>query len=128
MVAPASDQVSGAVTAVLTAYGREYQAISAQLSEFHEEFARGLAAGAGAYAAAEAANASPLQTLEQDVLGVINAPTNPLLGRPLIGPGTNGAPGPGLMAGQAGFCGAMAVAAGRVQPARVAGAECRTVR
>jgi hypothetical protein len=47
--------------------------------------------GAGAsYAGAEAANASPLQTLEQDVLAVINAPTNALLGRPLIGDGANG--------------------------------------
>ena len=35
-----------------------------------------LTGGAGAYAAAEAANASPLQTLEQDLLGVINAPTD----------------------------------------------------
>jgi hypothetical protein len=49
-----------------------------------------LNAGAGAYAATEAANATPLETLQQDVLGLINAPTNTLLGRPLIGNGANG--------------------------------------
>jgi hypothetical protein len=52
-------------------------------------------AGAGRYAATEAANASPLQTVEQDLLGVINAPTEALLGRPLIGNGADGAPGTG---------------------------------
>jgi hypothetical protein len=44
----------------------------------------------GSYAATEAANASPLQTLVQDVLAVINLPTELVLGRPLIGAGTNG--------------------------------------
>ncbi|GAB7146114.1 hypothetical protein LRC484719_47230 [Mycobacterium riyadhense] len=45
-----------------------------------------LARGAGAYAAAEAAAASPLQPL----LDAVNAPTQLLLGRPLIGDGANG--------------------------------------
>jgi PE family len=58
----ASDEASGATSALFGGYAQEYQALSA------------------------AANASPLQTLEQDVLGVINAPTNLVLGRPLIGP------------------------------------------
>ena len=54
-----------------------------------------MSVGAGAYAATEASNASPLQTLEQDVLAVINAPTETFLGRPLIGDGTNAAVGSG---------------------------------
>jgi hypothetical protein len=55
--------------------------------------------GAAQYATAEAANSSPLQTLEHDALGVINAPSQALTGRPLIGDGANGA------AGQAGGAG-----------------------
>lgn len=46
-----------------------------------------LNAGAAQYPSAEAADVTPLQIVEQDVLGVINAPNNLLLGRPLIGPG-----------------------------------------
>ena len=61
-----------------------------------------MSVGAGAYAATEAANASPLQTLEQDVLAVINAPTETFLGRPLIGDGTNAAVGSGKNGGDGG--------------------------
>lgn len=45
------------------------------------------------YAAAEAANAWSVQSVEQDVLAAVNAPFQVLLGRPLIGDGANGAPG-----------------------------------
>jgi PPE-repeat protein len=41
--------------------------------------------------------------VQQDVLGVINAPTNLLLGRPLIGNGTNGAAGTGQPGGAGGI-------------------------
>ena len=51
-----------------------FQALSAQAAAFHAEFVQALTARAGAYAAAEAANASPLQTVEQDMLGVIMRP------------------------------------------------------
>jgi len=55
------------------------------------------------YAAAEAANASPLQTFEQGLLGVINAPTDALFGRPLIGNGADGVAGSGQAGGAGGF-------------------------
>jgi PE family len=80
----ASDEVSGATSALFGGYPQEYQALSAQMALFHDQFVQALTSGARMYAATEAANASPLQTLEQDVL--INAPTNVVLGRPLIGP------------------------------------------
>jgi hypothetical protein len=48
-------------------------------------------------------NASPLQTIEQDLLGIVNAPTDALLGRPLIGNGANGAPGTGAAGGDGGW-------------------------
>ena len=90
LVPAGADEVSTAVTALFAGYGKEFQELSAQASAFHQRFVQALNSGAGAYAATEAANASPLQTLEQDVLGVINAPTEAALGRPLIGNGANG--------------------------------------
>jgi len=57
--------------------------------------------GAAAYSATEAANASPLGI----VLGVINAPTEALVGRPLIANGKNGGTvnGVGQPGGQGGI-------------------------
>jgi hypothetical protein len=61
--------------------------LSAQASAFHQQFVQALTSGAGAYAAAEAANVNPLQVAAQDLLGAVNAPTEALCGRPLIGNG-----------------------------------------
>nr|WP_142361277.1 PE family protein [Mycobacterium ostraviense] len=61
------------------AHAQAYQALSTQAAAFHNQFVQTLSAGAASYASAEAANAA--QTLQQDVLGVINAPTQMLLGR-----------------------------------------------
>ena len=85
-----ADEVSAAVAALFARYGQEYQALGAQASVFHRQFVRALSSGAGFYLIAEAANASPLQTVLDDLLGVVNAPTEALLGRPLIGNGANG--------------------------------------
>lgn len=64
----------------------------------------------GAFAEASGVLANPVGTLqvelgraEQTVMTVINAPTSTLLGRPLIGDGTNGAPGTGQAGGPGGF-------------------------
>jgi hypothetical protein len=103
ILAAAEDEVSTAVAALFSGRAQDFQAMSARVAQFHEQFVQALNAGAGAYAAAEAANASSLQTLEQDVLGAINAPANVLLGRPLIGNGTNGAPGTGQAGGAGGI-------------------------
>jgi len=83
--------VSAAIAALFGAHGQAYQALSAQGAAFHDQFVQALTAGAGSYAAAEAANASPLQ----DLLNLVNAPFEVVLGRPLIGNGANGAPGTG---------------------------------
>lgn len=88
------DEVSAAVTRLFGALGEEYQALSAQVAQFHGQFTQTVAAGAQAYASAEAFNAAPLNVLEQNVLGLINAPTSAFLGRPLIGDGVNAAPVP----------------------------------
>lgn len=123
MLAAGGDEVSAAITASFNKFGQEYQALSAQAAAFHAQFVQNLTAGQGSYAATEAANVSPLQTVGnvvntapasalqtvekiintpalQPVVNVINAPTELLLGRPLIG---NGAPGtPASPNGQAG--------------------------
>jgi hypothetical protein len=90
MVPAAGDEISAGITSVFSSHARAYQALSSQAAAFHTQFVQALSGAGASYAAAEAANASPLQTVEQDVLAVINAPTNLLLGRPLIGDGANG--------------------------------------
>src|SRR6516165_3441243 len=100
VLAAAEDEVSAAIAAVFSAHGQGFQALGAQAAAFHEQFVQALTAGAGSYVSAEAANvaaftANPAQTIQQDVLGVINAPFVALTGRPLIGNGANGAPGSG---------------------------------
>ncbi|WP_415624017.1 PE family protein, partial [Mycobacterium intermedium] len=103
VAAAASDEVSAAIAALFSSQGQQFQAVSSQAAAFHAEFVRALSAGGAAYVAAEAASANPLQALVDAVLGVINAPTNLLLGRPLIGDGTNGTPGTGQYGGPGGI-------------------------
>ena len=102
-----ADEVSAAVAAVFGSHALDFQALSAQASAFHQQFVQALHAGAGTYAGTEAANAAatanPWQVLQQDLLKAINAPTEALFGRPLIGNGTNGAPGTGQNGGAGGI-------------------------
>lgn len=82
--APAADRVSAVVAAMLGAYARDFQGISAQIAGFHNQFVGALRGGAAAYASAEAAN------VQQTVVNAVNAPAQALLGHPLIGPETVG--------------------------------------
>ncbi|BCI85471.1 hypothetical protein NIIDMKKI_06770 [Mycobacterium kansasii] len=111
--AAAGDEVSAAIAALFSSHGQAYQSVSAQVAAFQTQFVRALTNAGASYASAEAANVSPLQALEEGLLGVINAPTNLLLSRPLIGNGTNGTPGPGKTAGLAGSYGATVAMADR---------------
>jgi hypothetical protein len=97
VVVAAGDEVSAAIASLFSGHAQAYQALSAHAAAFHTEFVQALSAGAGSYAGAEAANvaaftANPAQTIQQDVLGAVNAPFLALTGRPLIGNGANGAP------------------------------------
>jgi hypothetical protein len=103
MLAPAADGVSAAVGALFEAHGEAYQAFSSQLAGFHNEFVQALTGGANAYASAEAANASPLQTMAQAALNTANATTDAPLGHPIFGSGTNGFPGTGETGGLGGI-------------------------
>lgn len=108
LAAAGADEISAAVASLFSGYGQEFQALGAQASVFHQQFVQALNSGAGSYLASEVANAAPLQSVQHDLLGVINAPTQALLGRQLIGDGAdgtatspNGKPG-GLLFGDGG--------------------------
>ncbi|ORB33966.1 PE family protein, partial [Mycobacterium persicum] len=103
LMAAAADEVSAAIASLFSGHAQAYQALSAQAVAFHEQFVQALGAASGAYAAAEAANVNPLQPLVNDIFGVINAPTNFLLGRPLIGDGLDAMPGTGQPGGAGGI-------------------------
>jgi PE family len=102
VAAAATDEVSESIAALFGAHAQAYQALSAQAASFHRQFVRAPTAGADSYAGAEAANASPLQAVQQDMLHTINAPSQALTGRPLIGTGANGGPGTGTNGGAGG--------------------------
>ena len=86
-IAPAAaDEVSAAITRLFGNYAADFQALSARTAAFHTGFVQTLLQNASAYAGTEAANSPWLQTLELDLLGVINAPSYALTGRPLITP------------------------------------------
>lgn len=86
VAAAAADEVSTAIATLFAGFGQEYQALNTQLSAFQQQFVMLLGNSAGSYATAEASAASVLDP----VLGVINTPTQLLLGRPLIGDGAAG--------------------------------------
>lgn len=67
VLAPAVDEVSQAITALLDNQAREFQALSAGATLFHERFAKLLNGGAVQYVTAEAANS------EQILVHAVNA-------------------------------------------------------
>lgn len=60
--APGIDEVSAAVVAVFGAHAQQYQATSARAQAIHDQFVQAMKAAGHAYADAEAANASSVQT------------------------------------------------------------------
>ncbi|OBG27262.1 PecA family PE domain-processing aspartic protease [Mycobacterium sp. E3198] len=103
VVAAAGDEVSAAIASLFSGHALDYQALGLRAEAFHAQFVAALSGSAAAYAATEAAGTSPLQILAQDVLGVINLPTELLVGRPLIGNGADGTPGTGQAGGAGGI-------------------------
>jgi PE family len=81
IAAPAEDQVSVAIAALLGTHGQEFQTINAQAAAFHDEFVSKLSGGAAQYVGAELTNA------QQTLANTVNAPAQALLGNPVIGPG-----------------------------------------
>lgn len=89
LLAAAADEVSAAVAAVFAGHAQEYQALSGQVSAFHQQFVQSLTVGACSYAAVEAAGTKPLRA----ALELITAPTQALLGHPLTDSRGTDAPG-----------------------------------
>ncbi|WP_292976630.1 PE family protein [Mycobacterium sp.] len=58
VVPAAIDEVSALTAAQFAAHAQIYQAVASQASAIHDQFVATLAAGAGSYAATEAANAT----------------------------------------------------------------------
>lgn len=97
-LAPAADAVSAAVAEFFGGHGQDYQAIGTQAATFHDQFVQLIKASSGKFALAEAANAAPLQSIGESILGAINGPTA-LLSHPLIGTGVAGTGQLGASAG-----------------------------
>ncbi|HTY35369.1 PE family protein [Mycobacterium sp.] len=74
VLAAGADEVSATIATLFGAHAEVYQALSAQAALFHQQFVELMSGGAAQYALAEAANASPLQTVEQAALGGVSAP------------------------------------------------------
>ncbi len=109
VLAAGADEVSARIAALFGMYGLEYQAISAQVAAYHQQFVQTLRTGAASYMLAEATN------VEQNLLNLINAPTQTLLGRPLIGDGAN-ATTPGGAGGDGGLLFASAAPVQAAEP------------
>lgn len=86
VVAAAADEVSLAISNLFAGYAREFQQLAAQATQFQAQFEQTLTAASAAYAAAEAANVSPLRSLVQQALGLL--PTVGLTGPLFDGTGT----------------------------------------
>ncbi len=75
LVAAAADEVSGAIAGLFNSHALEYQSLSAEASAFQARFVAALTAGAQWYAGAEASSASSLQSVGQQLAGMVNAAT-----------------------------------------------------
>jgi hypothetical protein len=67
VIPAAADEVSAAIASLFSSHGTAFHALSAQAATFHSRFVQALNSAEGTYAAAEAANAGPLQTLAHDL-------------------------------------------------------------
>ena len=70
LIPAAGDEVSAAIAWLFSSRAQAFQAFSAQAAAFHTEFAQALSGAGSAYAAAEAANVSPLAAAVQQAQGL----------------------------------------------------------
>ncbi|OBI97135.1 hypothetical protein A5660_07100 [Mycobacterium alsense] len=77
----AQDEVSVAISSLFGNFGQQFQALSAQAQTFHQQFVSLMNAGAGAYTAAEAANAAQAAVgADAGLVGGIGGGTSQSLG------------------------------------------------
>jgi triacylglycerol lipase len=89
VLAPAADEVSEAIAALMGTHSQEFQAVSAQAATFHRQFVSLLKAGAMAYASAEAANVAAFAAPPAQAANVLA--THILGSPPTLIPATHGA-------------------------------------
>lgn len=75
VVAPAADEISEAIAALLGSHAQEFQTVNAQAAAFHDEFVSNLGGGAAQYLSAELANAQ--QIIGAGPGGLVGAAANP---------------------------------------------------
>src|SRR5580693_5845152 len=123
VLAAGADEVSVNIAALFDAHAAAYQALSAQAALFHQQFVQLMSGGATQYASTEAANASPLQSIQQGVLSEIGSPSQALsTGSSLIGSAAPaGSVAAGVPAAAAGLAGGSAQAS--AVPAALASAS-----
>ena len=97
VLAAGADDVSAAVAGFFGGHAEAYQAISAQMSSFQQQFVQQINAGAAQYAATEAQGASSMQQLQS----VASSSVQTLTGHALIGAGANVLAGTGDFGGTA---------------------------
>jgi hypothetical protein len=125
IVAAAADEVSAASAAGFSSHARDFHELSSRAAAFHAEFAGAVNSAGSAYAAAEAANVSPLAAVVSGAQSLaVSSPVAAATGRPLVGNGANGAVGTGQAGGDGGWLygnGGKAGPVCRVAPAAGAG-------
>ncbi|OBK28261.1 hypothetical protein A5634_20720 [Mycobacterium asiaticum] len=65
VLAAGADDISAVMAAMFGAHAQQYQAMGAQAANLHAQFVQAMKAASSAYIDAEAANASPLNLVEQ---------------------------------------------------------------
>jgi hypothetical protein len=83
VLAAGADEVSAAMAGVFGAHARQYQAMSAQAANLHEQFVQAMGSAGNAYAGAESANASPMQGASGTTPSAVNTQARGLLGSPM---------------------------------------------
>src|SRR6185312_12626474 len=96
----AADEVSAAITQVLSSHAAEFQALNARTLLFHSEFAQYVLKGANAYLGAELLN-----VVDVGQKFTLFSPVKALTGRPAFGNGTDGAPNSGKAGTDGGWFG-----------------------
>ena len=82
VMAAGADEISSAMAGVFGSHARQYQAMSAQAANLHEQFVQAMNNAGNAYAGAESANASPMQGGNGTTPSPVNSQAQGLLGRP----------------------------------------------
>ena len=117
VMAAGADEVSAAMAGVFGSHARQYQAMSAQAANLHEQFVQAMNSAGNAYDGAESANAAPMQGGNGTTPSSVNTQAQGLLGRPPMGVGGGPVLGQAGAAAGPGYRGG----AGASAPGRVGG-------